>query len=223
MKIVHISDIQTDDITIRENQLVQKINQINPDLILISGDYYNGSKKYYSEAYESAKFVMSNLKARYGVYGVSSDVTPENEHFELFNTAECTFLDNSSKKIKINEKEIFIVGISRPQPDLKKAFKDVPIDSDIIIIYHGPELFFNSDIYHYKPDLLLVGHTHGGQIAMPIIGPLTSGTIYGRKYAKGWFENQGLRMYVNRGVGLEGWFAPKVRFLSRPEIAVIEI
>lgn len=84
-------------------------------------------------------------------------------------------------------------------------------------------MFFDKEFLFYKPDLLLVGHTHGGQVALPFIGPLTSATPYGSKYAKGWFRENDIDMYVNRGLGTDGWGGPKIRFLTRPEIAVIEV
>lgn len=222
LRIVHLTDIQTDYLSKREKETVKIVNNLDPDIIVLTGDYYNGNLDQHPEAYRGARYVLEKINAKYGIFAVSSDSTRYTDHEILFEELEVTYLKNESYNLKTQNFELFIVGIDRHREDIDKAFRNVPKNSNTLVLYHGPEMYFDETFKRYNPDLLLVGHTHGGQIALPIIGPLTSATKYGRKYAKGWFSEFGTDMYVNRGLGMDGWGGPKIRFLSRPEVAVIE-
>lgn len=223
LKIVHLTDIQTDVKSQREEDVVRMVNAEKPDVIVITGDYFNGTKETNPKGFESARYVLSNIRAKYGMYAVSSDSNPLWDHKPLFSGLPISYLENKSERIEVDGKNLFIIGVSRRYPNIDLAFEKVPDNAAKILIYHGPEIFFDPEIKEHKPDLVLVGHTHGGQVAMPLIGPLTSATPYGRKMAKGWFQKDGMHMYVNRGIGLEGQMAPKIRYLARPEVAVIHI
>ena len=72
-------------------------------------------------------------------------------------------------------------------------------------------------------DLYLCGHTHGGQVALPLYGALITLSKFGKKYESGMYESNGTILYVNRGLGLEPKPAPQVRFFARPEITVFDI
>ena len=225
IKVVHLTDIQTEHLGSREKNLVKTVNEIKPDMIVITGDYFAGDYQTHVKAFNSARYVLENLDTpKYGIYGVSSDSNTVRSHEPLFEGIENAFyLENEQVEIDVNGEKLNIVGLDRKNPDVDKAFLGLGEEDNVLVLYHGPELFFYDRLRSYKPDLMLVGHTHGGQIALPFIGPLTSATIYGSKYAKGWFEEGGFSMYVNRGFGLEGNWAPKIRFLTRPEIAVFEL
>jgi len=72
-------------------------------------------------------------------------------------------------------------------------------------------------------DLYCAGHTYGGQIDLPFYGALMTLSKYGKKYEAGLYRKEGTWMYVNRGIGMEGCPAPRVRFCARPELTIIEI
>ena len=74
-----------------------------------------------------------------------------------------------------------------------------------------------------RVDLFLCGHTHGGQVCIPFWGAVVTLSKYHKRYERGLYEVRGIPMYVNRGVGMEGGAVPRVRFLSRPEVAVIDL
>lgn len=223
LKVVHITDLQTDVFSKKETKLVQLVNEQKPDVIVLTGDYFNGTKQTNPKGFLAARYVLENIHAPYGIYAVSSDSNAFADHELLFSGLPISYLENSSHRIEIDDKELFVVGVSRRYPDIDQAFANVPKTAAKLLIYHGPEIFFEPDTAAYSPDLILVGHTHGGQVAMPFIGALTSATPFGRELAHGWFTKNEMSMYVNRGVGLEGQMAPKIRFLSRPELAVIAV
>jgi predicted MPP superfamily phosphohydrolase len=74
-----------------------------------------------------------------------------------------------------------------------------------------------------KIDLYLAGHTHGGQVALPFYGALITLSKTGKKYESGLHHLSNTYMYTNRGIGMEGGKAPRVRFCARPEVTVIDI
>ena len=72
-------------------------------------------------------------------------------------------------------------------------------------------------------DLYCAGHTHGGQVALPLYGALITLSKYGKRYEAGLYHEKDTWLYVNRGIGMDGGFAPRVRFWSVPELTVIDI
>ena len=78
------------------------------------------------------------------------------------------------------------------------------------------------DMENLNVDLYLCGHNHGGQVALPIYGPLVTFSKCGKKYESGVYDVNDTIVYVSRGIGMSGRF-PRVRFLARPEITVFDI
>jgi hypothetical protein len=74
-----------------------------------------------------------------------------------------------------------------------------------------------------KVDLYCAGHTHGGQVALPLYGALITFSKYGKKYEAGLYREGETWLYVNRGIGMEGGSTPRVRFWAPPEVTVIEV
>jgi predicted MPP superfamily phosphohydrolase len=84
--------------------------------------------------------------------------------------------------------------------------------------YHSPDLIEAAS--ERGIDLYLAGHTHGGQIRLPLYGAIATSSIYYKEYEAGLFQLGRTYLYVSRGLGLEGASAPRARFLCRPEVAV---
>ena len=72
-------------------------------------------------------------------------------------------------------------------------------------------------------DLYCAGHTHGGQVALPFYGALVTLSQFGKQFEGGLYKVGGTWLNVNRGIGMEGGRAPRVRFCARPEVTVIEV
>src|SRR4030095_12196171 len=86
---------------------------------------------------------------------------------------------------------------------------------------HYPDLI--KEVASLKVDLYCAGHTHGGQVALPLYGALITFSKYGKQYEAGLYHEGETWLYVNRGVGCEGGNAPRVRSWARPEVTVIEV
>jgi predicted MPP superfamily phosphohydrolase len=90
-----------------------------------------------------------------------------------------------------------------------------------ILLYHSPELM--PQAAEHGIDLYLCGHTHGGQVRLPLIGPIFTSSQLGRRYVMGLYRHGQTHLYVSRGVGLEGMSAPRVRFMAPPEVTLINV
>ena len=104
---------------------------------------------------------------------------------------------------------------------LDQAMEGIPSDTFTVLLYHSPDLIHEATRHHV--DLYLGGHTHGGQLRLPIYGAIVTGSIYGKRYTAGLFEQGGTSMYISRGLGFEGGGMPRARFLCRPEIVSLEL
>ena len=130
--------------------------------------------------------------------------------------------DHETLKLQKNGETIYISGIRFDYPfDLKALLKDVPDSNFSILLYHTAD--FVEELENLNVDLYLSGHTHGGQVRLPFFGALTTLSKFGKKYEMGMYNIGKTRLYINRGIGLEGGSAPQVRFLARPEITVFDI
>jgi predicted MPP superfamily phosphohydrolase len=102
--------------------------------------------------------------------------------------------------------------------NVERALRHVPSEATVILLAHSPDAIYEA--MAAGVDLVLSGHTHGGQVRLPVIGPLYVNSDVGRRYNQGLFHLDGTQLYVNRGIGTR-WL--RVRFLCPPEITVITL
>lgn len=197
---------------IRLERTVKKINSINPDIILLGGDYVSGHKKGSTLKTDVIADVLGNLQSKYGtvaVMGNHDGWQGKKEVIEAFEGVGITVLENENKSFG----EFCVAGIEDLQtgnPDIKKALSGV--DKPVILLSHTPDII--SDVPQ-QVNLTLSGHTHGGQVVFgkPFVVP----SKFGDKYAYGYFEP--LRLFVSRGLGTS--ILP-LRFNCFPEVVLIE-
>jgi predicted MPP superfamily phosphohydrolase len=224
LRIVHLSDPHVERTTIRERKLVPLVDELQPDLILLTGDYLNLSYLDDETALQDFRTLASQLHAPYGVYAVRGSVDSPALTERLFADLDIVVLENESFRLDIEGQEIYLVGVACSHdlpidiPRLDQALKGVPSDSFKILLYHSPDLIEAAS--ERGIDLYLAGHTHGGQIRLPLYGAIATSSIYGKQYEAGLFQEGPTHLYVSRGIGLEGAAAPRARFLCRPEVAV---
>jgi predicted MPP superfamily phosphohydrolase len=103
------------------------------------------------------------------------------------------------------------------RPDLPGALAGVPAGAPVVLLAHDP------DVFPYVPDrvaLTLSGHTHGGQIAIPVLRRAVIPSRYGERYARGHVIEDGRHLYVTSGLGTSGL---PLRLLAPPEVVVLEL
>jgi predicted MPP superfamily phosphohydrolase len=226
LRVLHISDLHIERLTRRENAIIEKVKQLSPDLILFTGDVLNLSYINNSTAQSDAVTFFSQLTAPMGVYGVTGSPAVDNPDFfsRLSKSTSLQWLNNVSTTIDTPSGSINLLGITcthNPDLDEKTLAELLPkvqsSDTSLnILLYHSPDLSPNAS--QYGVDLQLSGHTHGGQVRLPILGALYTGLLYGKLFETGRYLINNMNLYISRGLGLEGAIAPRVRFLCRPEM-----
>lgn len=219
-RIVHISDLHCDTKPRNETKLVKLINDIEADIIVFTGDTLNFDTP---QALPLFKETMKGLKAKLVKLAVRGNVDawylPD---LDFFGGTGFEEFDHETIKLQKNGETICISGIRFDYPcDLKALLKDVPGSNFSILLYHTADLA--EELENVNVDLYLSGHTHGGQVRLPFFGALTTLSKFGKKYEMGMYNIGKTKLYINRGIGLEGGSAPQVRFLARPEITVFDI
>jgi uncharacterized protein len=214
IKLAHLTDIHTSGFGRREQKMIALLASESPDLIVITGDSVSTSADY-----AGLREVLEKLQAPLGVWlvrGNHEDWWPIDDERNFYQSCGSKFLLNENARIL---EDCWLVGFDDQYggtPAADRSFLGVPEGVYKIALFHSP--MFIEKIAG-RCDLALAGHTHGGQVRLPFWGALWVPPFSGQ-YISGWFERQGTRMYVNRGIGTS---VLDVRILSRPEIAIITI
>ncbi len=234
MRIVFVSDIHHGDaLSIeRVQKLVQRVNDLQPDIIILGGDYVSLDKRYVKPVFSE----LCKLKSKYGVFGVMGnhdyfvDGDLSRKMMEINGIKQC---DNKSYWVKINKDSIKIGGVDDPSgsvPQIDSTISDVKKKDFCILISHRPD--YIRELTTDRVDLTLSGHTHGGQVTffglwapiLPTENNLWASmalTRESQKYCYGLTHPTAtMQSYITSGIGTR---SPHFRFFRRPEIAVLEL
>lgn len=249
VKIAHLSDLHSKNFGKKENKVLEILQSLNPDFIFITGDFINETTKdlescqnfwkKLSENYSKKIFgvlgnhdhyhqqfkIIKNLLKESGIEILKNEavILRRNEDFIYPHTKR----GQGAKSAKVDEVNprygvgVYLIGVDDPHEgydDVEKAMAGIEADASKILIAHSPEIF--RKVKGKGVDLVLVGHTHGGQINIPFITNLLLPLKYDKKYKSGLFKENSTFLYVNRGIGTT--LLP-IRFNAPPEIALIEL
>lgn len=221
LTLVHLSDIHIGSIGRRERRAIEIVNATQPDLIVISGDLVRSGAR----AADLEAFLVA-LRARRGKFLVWGnhdhwDDLPRTWGPETVRRAGFTLLRNSNQRIVYAGGRIVIAGLDDSitgHDSLRLAMARVSRRDACILLAHSPDIV--RSLGNWDIDLVLAGHTHGGQVRLPVLGALwvPHGTT---DHMDGWFDvDPGVRLHVSRGLG---WSWLPLRFLCRPAIDVITL
>lgn len=249
LRVVFVSDIQTDRVGWYEERTLQKIQQQKADLIIFGGDYLQVYGNTPGAADLPEKFrqllIKYSLKAPLGVFAIAGNIGPTDKTLFADTGVETvtasTIFDNWGVDKDIGPIDLVLLGLHDSSGGIgERGLTDS--GNFIIMAGHYPNYAINGFKYKqspksvgYKemkraPDLMLAGHTHGGQVSLPWGEPLFSES--GDRHAfqiprnmwKGFFTYpNGGHLLITRGAGMERGWAPRVRFLCPSEISVIDI
>lgn len=226
-KIVALSDLHVGSphITLDKlRQVVRLTNEQNPDLIVLLGDYViQGVIGGRFIAPESFVEVLKDLRAPLGVYAVlgNHDWWFGNERVTLaFERVGIRVLTNEAVALRRNGQILWLAGLGdyyMQLHDIEKTRRAVSTADPILAITHTPDIFLK-----LPPQVILTlaGHTHGGQVNLPLLGRRVVPSDYGEKYAIGLVEEGARRLFVSPGIGTS--ILP-LRFRVPPEISVLTI
>lgn len=227
LRIAIISDIHTGAPFINDKKLkeiVEMTNALNPDLIVLLGDYMSPNS-WYSHRVEPAvtAAALKDMRAPLGIYTVlgNHDWWYSGERVRrAFEANGISVLDDEVAEIKWHDKSFWLVGLAdlwtRPQ-HIYETIARVPNGSTIIALTHNPDIFPRLP---QSVPLLLAGHTHGGQVNFPLFGTPIVPSRFGPKYTAGHLFEDGHHLFVTTGIGTS--ILP-VRFRVRPEIVILTI
>ncbi len=217
-RIVQISDLHCDKKVRLEAKLPDIINNLDPDIIVFTGDTINRKS-----ALPLFQDTMRKLHAPLGKFAVNGNWDLSYwSNLKLFDETGFEELRLHERIVEKDGESISISGLAfeNGKTSFRLVGKLKPENFNLFL-YHNSGLM---DYFDSIPiDLYLCGHTHGGQVALPFYGALTTLSRHGKKYEAGLYRQGHIRLYVNRGIGLEGGMSPKVRFCARPEITVFDI
>lgn len=215
-RIIQLSDLHGK--TFRDKEIALRVNKLNPDLVVITGDIFDQSS---GVPLGYADTVFDGMSAKYGIYfvfGNNDRYLGEQRVIEKLDQIKIRTLVNNTVRITLKNSGIDLVGIDDPysqNADLLKALKGTSPGPKILLA-HTPEII--NEALKNRIDLTLAGHTHGGQIYIPFMPRFSNVSKGYEKYISGMHNVGNTQMYVNRGLG-ENYI--NMRFLTRPEITVI--
>ena len=224
-KIAHISDLHYGNHMPDEKveKLVNEVNSLNPDLIFITGDLVDD--KISKKQHQKLVSILKKLKAKINIYTVNGN---HDTYYKKYDTliSDMGFVNikDSYDKIYLDEKSfIFLAGLSdsifNPK-STKDRFIDInnEINNDDemkncilkLLLIHEPD--YIEQIEYSKFDVIFSGHSHNGQVRLPIIGSLYE-PIGAKKYFDEYYELDGTKLYISSGVGLS-WLP--IRLFNKP-------
>ncbi len=198
---------------------VSTAQALEPDLVLLGGDYLSHSTRYAA----GLVGVLSGLAAPDGVFGVLGN----HDHYvgadvvrEVLASAGIRELLNASTVIRRGDAVLWIAGVGDLRfdaIDFHAAVADLPSSVPRIVVSHDPDVFAFWPL-ELRLDLMLSGHTHGGQARLPLLGPPYVPSQFGFRYVAGHVRERGRQLYVSRGSGA---ITAPIRWGCPPEITLV--
>jgi uncharacterized protein len=234
LRLVQLSDIHFDEFTepffLRD--AVNRINGLNPDVVLLTGDFVTKSpisKRIFKHSAWPCAAILNELScsSRFACFGNHDILVGKEQVAEALAPNGITVVNNSCLPFERAGGRFWLAGLEdplegHPDPDaaIPSSIRNVP-NEPVVLLCHGPDY---ADELLTRPagqsvSLMLSGHTHGGQVRLPLIGPLALPAM-GKKYVEGWFQLGSLQLHVNRGLGTVGL---PFRLDCPPEISLITL
>ena len=222
LRVVHLSDLHYGPLVDSRHleRAVEIANDLNPDLIALTGDYTTTYRRYIEPCAEA----LGGLNAPEGVWAVLGN----HDHYtdrELTTRAlerhHIPVLNNVNTLLQRGSDSLQLVGIddwSWAGTKWSRAFQCVDQNRPTVLLSHQPNVLDVAETQ--RVSLILSGHTHGGQISFPIVGGPARLATQDLKYAHGLFRRGETQLYVSSGTGVIGL---PVRLGVRPEIAVLRL
>lgn len=223
-RIVHLSDFHMERYGDKERMVVAAVRDVRPDLLCLTGDYVEKTGR----LAVLAPFLMELARGR-----AAFAVLGNHDHQAAVNLKLLVgAMERAGIRVLINDRataqggRIEVVGVDDPhlgRDDLDAALGRPGGSARgerrfTLLLAHSPDIVSRKRAT--EADLILCGHTHGGQLRAPFLGPIKTNTRIGRKAAAGLVEIDGLRIYVTRGVGESGL---RARYACRPEVTVLAL
>ena len=229
-RIVQLSDFHLEEFTepFFLERVVDHVNRLNPDTVLLTGDFITrGSLNFLFERHAAARCaeILATIRCpqKYAVLGNHDVAVNAPMVTAALRSQGLPVLHNRFETLTVKGDSLHIAGTADPgtdRPDLITAVPATP-QGPVLLMSHAPDYadFVLSHPRGSNVDLMLSGHSHGGQVRLPLVGPLVLPPL-GRKYIEGLFQFDSMQLYVNRGLGTVGI---PVRLNCPPEITLLTL
>ncbi len=214
----------------RLRHVVERVNAEAPEVVIITGDFVIGGKDHEGGVAggtfvepESIAAELKNLRAPLGVYAVlgNHDWWFDGERVaRALEGAGLRVLENRAARIERGGRAFWLAGVAdlwTRRPDVEGALREVSTDDPVLLFTHNPDIFPDVPA---RVSLTLAGHTHGGQVNLPLLGRPVVPSRFGQRFAFGHVVEGGRHLYVGGGIGTS--IIP-VRFRVPPEIVVLNL
>ena len=230
LRVVQISDLHFRPYT-GEREIaatVKAVNDARPDVIVITGDYVTSTWIFdigqrTAEGIEECAGILKGLRAPLGTYAILGNhdwSTDPDRIADALRGAGIRVLRNEAIPIERGKSRLWIAGTDCAffnHADMDRALSPVRDDDAVLLLAHEPD--FADYAARYPVDLQLSGHSHGGQIVAPWIGPPHLPRL-ARKYVRGRYKVREMELYTNRGIGVVGL---PMRYQATPEVTVVQL
>jgi uncharacterized protein len=212
---IHISSFMPAD---EIRRCVAITNQLKPDLVVMTGDFVSWDPAAQGEVVQA----LAGLRASYGVFGSlgnhESITDTEESITRLFAAQSIHILRQERAPIRLGGDTLYLIGQDDSIPN-DQSVKGLVMPGTVnILLNHNPNDF--NQAVELGFDLMLAGHTHGGQLSLESLHRGIALIRLETPYVSGWFEKSGGQLYVNRGIGTTIF---PIRIGARPEITVLEL
>ncbi|MDR0914585.1 MAG: metallophosphoesterase [Oscillospiraceae bacterium] len=236
VRIVFISDLHMREFGAGNSRLIEKIKEQAPDIIAVGGDFCNKTEEYYGTAIEILPKLMQ-IAPTYYTLG-NHELTHQNSAQMVADIAATgvNLLNNQTEEILVNGNKIAVCGLNMfthvddgfkddNYDDFMSFMKDfAAYDSYRLLLCHFPHYsswYFEKDKFSFDFELMISGHTHGGEIILPFAGGLFAPEQgFFPKYDYGLFNVKNYKMIVSRGLGDSHYMR---RVNNPPEIVVVDL
>jgi uncharacterized protein len=231
-RIAQLSDLHYDDYfsVVPLRKAVEIVNRLQPDLVVLTGDFVTSPlkdsrrlKTYAAAAIEPCAELLSQLRAPYGILAAlgNHDVGTNAAHIiDVLQSHAIPVLRNRSVPVAREGKRLWFAGVDdvlQGKPDLDRALDGIPPTEPVVLLSHEPD--WADFVANHPVDLQLSGHSHGGQIRIPLIGAPYLPKL-ARKYPSGLRRIGPLALYTNVGIGT---VRIPMRLNCPPEVTLITV
>ena len=222
LRIAHLTDLHHSLFTPLEEiqRAVQLANHLRPDVVALTGDYVTLSSTYIWPVARA----LGKLRARLGVFAVlgNHDFRVDAEEItQALRAQRIRVLRNSHCALRSGAGKLWMVGVDDlwwEAADLRAALRLVPARDPKILLCHNPMGIHMAAAHGI--DLMLSGHTHGGQVRLPMVGSVYGRSKLGERFVEGWNQLDGTQIYVSRGIGK---VLVPLRYGCPPEITLLRL
>jgi uncharacterized protein len=217
LRITHISDIQTDGLNGMFRQAREASNAFDPHFVFFTGDLVN-----HPSLLPEVENYLKEFKYREGAFLVGGNIDAGLDLDEVAKHTGFQNIEGRTARRTIDGDSVVVMGLGIRAAGQKSSIHGMGPGDMVFLLSHFPDAVFT--VQGEPVDLMFSGHTHGGQVCLPWLGPIETLSRVPRSVAAGGLHKVGtVWTLVNRGLGWEGLTAPRLRLFCRPQVILLDI